>query len=302
MMLPDRPAPDRRDPDHPAPGIRRLLAPNPSPLTGTGTNSYIIGTGSVAVIDPGPALPGHLDALLAALAPGETVSHILVTHAHLDHSALAPALAARTGATVAAFGPATSGRSDLMTRLAPYLPGGGEGLDHSFRPDLILHDGDTLTGPDWSLRALHTPGHLGSHLCFAMSKILFSGDHVMGWSSSIVSPPDGDMGAYMRSLARLQQEDWTLLLPGHGPTVANPTARLQALVLHRKGREAQILAALASGPVHLAPLTAAIYHDTPATLLPAAQRNVLAHLIDLIDRNLVTADRQPGPDALFSRH
>ena len=296
MMLPDRPAPD-----HPALGIRRLLASNPSPLTCTGTNSYIIGTGSVAVIDPGPALPGHLDALLAALAPGETVSHILVTHAHLDHSAMAPALAARTGATIAAFGRATSGRSALMTRLAADLPGGGEGLDHSFRPDLILQDGDTLTGPDWTLRALHTPGHLGGHLCFAMGTILFSGDHVMGWSSSIVSPPDGDMGAYMRSLARLQQEDWSLMLPGHGPTVANPTARLQALVLHRQGREAQILAGLAKAPARLAPLTAAIYHDTPDLLLPAARRNVLAHLIDLKDRNLVTADRAPISDAIFSR-
>ena len=287
--------------DHPAPGVRRLCAPNPSPLTGTGTNSYILGTGAVAVIDPGPALPAHLDALLAALAPGETVSHILVTHAHLDHSALAPALAARTGAPVHAFGPATAGRSSTMTRLAAQLPGGGEGLDHAFHPDHILRDGDTLTGRTWSVRALHTPGHLGGHLCFAMGRLLFSGDHVMGWSTSIVSPPDGDMADYMVSLARLQAEDWSLLLPGHGPAITDPTARLRTLTRHRHDREAQILAALTQASMALLPLTKAIYHDTPDTLLPAAQRNVLAHLIDLVARNLVSCDHSFAPDTIYSR-
>lgn len=283
----------------PAPGVRLVRAANPSALTGTGTNSYIIGTGRVAVIDPGPALPGHLDALLAALTPEESVSHILVTHPHLDHSALAPALAGRTGAPVLAFGTATDGRSPLMRHLASSLASGGEGLDHGFAPDQRMTDGDSVSGPDWTLRALHTPGHLGSHLCFAAGYICFTGDQVMGWSTSLVSPPDGDMAAYMASLDRLQDGAWRLFLPGHGPVVADPQDRLQALIHHRRTRERQILAALAKGPARLAPLTAAVYDGTPAALLAAAARNALAHLIDLTDRKLVTADPSPGPDALF---
>jgi glyoxylase-like metal-dependent hydrolase (beta-lactamase superfamily II) len=284
----------------PAPGVRLVRAANPSPLTGTGTNSYIIGTGRVAIIDPGPALPGHFAALLAALTPEESVSHILVTHPHLDHSALAPALAAHTGAPVLAFGTATDGRSPLMARLADSLASGGEGLDHTFTPDSRLADGNSVSGPDWTLRALHTPGHLGSHLCFAFGEICFTGDHVMGWSTSLVSPPDGDMAAYMSGLERLQHSPWQLFLPGHGPAVAQPHDRLHTLIRHRRAREAQILAALAKGPTRLTPLTAAVYHDTPPALLTAAARNTLAHLIDLTDRKCVTADPAPGPDALFT--
>lgn len=283
------------------PPIRLVRAANPSPLTGTGTNTWLVGSTELVVIDPGPNDPAHLSAILAAVAPGQRISQIVVTHAHLDHSALAPHLAAATGAPIHAYGTALDGRSPLMQRLAASLPVHGEGLDHAFAPDLLLADGQTLTGPDWSLTALHTPGHLGGHLCLAMGEILFSGDHVMGWSTSIVSPPDGDMGAYMASLDRLTGQAWRRFLPGHGDPVDAPADRLQALIAHRRGRERQILDALTPAPARIPALTAAIYTDTPRHLLPAAERNVFAHLIDLASRNLVTASPALHPDADFAR-
>jgi hydroxyacylglutathione hydrolase len=282
------------------PPIRSLRAPNPSPLTGTGTNTWIVGATDLAVIDPGPDDPAHLQAILAAVGPGQRIGCILVTHAHLDHSALAPRLAARTGAPVHAFGKATEGRSALMTRLVSGLPIGGEGLDLAFTPDRRLADGDSLAGPDWAFAAIHTPGHLGGHLCLALGATLFSGDHVMGWSTSIVSPPDGDMGAYMASLHRLTERRWTRFLPGHGDPVDHPDRRLAELIAHRLGREAQILAVLAQGPARIPALTARIYADIPRHLLPAAERNVLSHLIDLASRNRVTAHPALHPDAEFA--
>lgn len=283
------------------PPIRRLLAPNPSPLTGEGTNTWLIGASDLAVIDPGPDDPAHLTAILQSLGPGQRISHIVVTHAHIDHSALAPRLSALTGAPVHAFGTATEGRSPLMERLASSLPAHGEGLDRAFVPDLRLADTATLSGPDWDLTALHTPGHLGGHLCLALGGTLFSGDHVMGWSTSIVSPPDGDMAAYMASLDRLAAQSWRRFLPGHGSPVDQPDARVHELIAHRRTREAQILGALTDGPATVAALTAAIYHQIPARLLPAAERNVLAHLIDLASRNLVAATPSLHPEARFSR-
>jgi glyoxylase-like metal-dependent hydrolase (beta-lactamase superfamily II) len=281
------------------PPIRHLLAPNPSPLTGAGTNTWIMGGSALVVIDPGPDNSDHLAAILQAVGPGQRIGHILVTHAHLDHSALAPRLAARTGAPVYAFGTATEGRSSLMTRLAPDLRAQGEGLDPAFVPDHRLADGATLAGPDWTLRAIHTPGHLGGHLCLALGDTLFSGDHVMGWSTTIVSPPDGDMAAYMASLDRISAEDWRRFLPGHGDPIADPAARIAELAAHRRQREAQILQALDAGTASIPSLTARIYTGTPRHLLPAAERNVLAHLIDLWSRNLVTAAPGLHPDAEF---
>lgn len=281
------------------PPIRCLLAPNPSPLTGTGTNSWLVGATGLAVIDPGPDDPRHLEAILAAVGPGQRIERIVVTHPHLDHSALAPRLAALTGAPIHAYGAATAGRSAVMTRLAPSLPAHGEGLDHGFTPDVTLRDGETVSGADWTLRAIHTPGHLGSHLCLALGDTLFSGDHVMGWSTSVVSPPDGDMGAYMASLHRLTETGWSRFLPGHGAPIIDPELRVAELIAHRTGREAQILAALAEGPARISDLTPRIYADTPAHLLPAASRNVLAHLIDLATRNLVTAQPDLHPEAEF---
>lgn len=282
------------------PPIRLLRAPNPSPLTGTGTNTWLVGASALAVIDPGPDDPAHLAAILDAVGPGQAISHILVTHAHRDHSALAPRLAEATGAPILAFGTATEGRSPLMVRLAETLPTHGEGLDFAFTPDLRLADTDIVAGPDWSLTALHTPGHLGGHLCLALGEMLFSGDHVMGWATTIVSPPDGDMGAYMVSLGRLTRQSWRRFLPGHGDPVEGPADRLQELIAHRQQRERQILAALSDGPARIPALTARIYTDIPKHLLPAAERNVLAHLIDLATRNLVSANPGLHPDAEFA--
>jgi len=283
------------------PPIRCLRAANPSPLTGSGTNTWLIGGSEVAVIDPGPDNDDHLQAILAALRPGARITRILVTHAHRDHSALVPRLAARTGAEVLAYGTATDGRSPLMTALAADLPASGEGLDLGFRPDRRLADGARITGPDWELATLHTPGHLGGHLCFALGETLFSGDHVMGWSTTLVSPPDGDMGAYMTSLSRLQQQSWQRFLPGHGDPVPDPGQRLADLVTHRLAREAALLAELDRGPMSIPDLTRAVYRETPAQLLPAAAQNVLAHLLDLASRNLVGAVPALHPAAVFHR-
>jgi hydroxyacylglutathione hydrolase len=281
-----------------APGLRRLRAANPSPLTGTGTNTYLLGTEDIAVIDPGPDLDTHLAAILQATGR-RPVSAIIVTHAHRDHSALAPRLAAATGAEVLAFGTARDGTNPRMAALAGDLGGSGEGLDLAFTPDRRLSDGDHVTGPDWSLRAIHTPGHLGGHICLAHGQTLFSGDHVMGWATSIVSPPEGDMGDYMASLDLLGSEPWNLALPGHGEPVADPAARIAELVAHRRLRETQVIDTLALGPATATGLATQIYADVAPGLLPAAARNVLAHLIDLASRNRVSADPPLGQDALW---
>jgi hydroxyacylglutathione hydrolase len=269
-------------------------------MTGTGTNTFILGHGEVAVIDPGPDDAHHLAAILAAMIPGERVAAIVVTHAHRDHSALVPALIRATGAPVYAFGPHGAGRSATMARLAAAgLASGGEGIDRDFRPGIVLRDGDRLGGGDWSLIALHTPGHLDDHLCLAWGDVLFTGDHVMGWAPSIVSPPDGDMGAYMDSLVKLAQQEWRLMLPAHGAPIREPAGRLAELTAHRKAREALILAAIDAGATSLDAITAHAYAGTDTLLMPAARRSALAHLIDLTERKLISADPAPLPDAHY---
>ena len=282
--------------------IRRVLAPNPSAMTGPGTNSYLLGRGrDVVLVDPGPLIEQHVAALLAALDPGEAISRIIVTHAHRDHSAAAPRLSALTGAPVLAFGSAQTGRSAVMQHLAASgLDSGGEGIDTGFHPDKTLADGQTLPLGDGSLHIIHTPGHMGNHICLGFGDVLLSGDHAMGWASSLISPPDGDMRAYMSSLQRLMRQDWQLMLPGHGAEVSPAAARLQALLTHRQQREAEVLACLRSGPGTPASLTERIYQATPPALHPAARRNVLAHLIDLWERNLVTSADLPGADTEFA--
>lgn len=284
------------------PGLRRILAPNPSPMTFRGTNTYLLGDRALAVIDPGPDDPRHLAAILTAVGPRQHISHILVTHAHLDHSPLSRGLAAATGAPVLGFGPAMAGRSAVMTRLAATgLAGGGEGVDHGFVPDQVLADGDTVATEDWQVTALHTPGHFGNHLSFLWGDAVFSGDLVMGWATSLVSPPDGDLTDFMASCHRLAKYAPRVAHTGHGRAIADPAGRLRWLIDHRLGREAEILAALADGPATPADLAARIYTTTPPALIPAATRNVFAHLVDLHGKSRVTAEPALGTGARFSR-
>jgi glyoxylase-like metal-dependent hydrolase (beta-lactamase superfamily II) len=286
-----------------APGIRRIIAPNPSPMTLWGTNTFVLGEGDVTVIDPGPPLPVHYDAILAGLERGERIARILVTHAHIDHSPLARPLSENTGARVHAFGPATAGRSQVMCDLvARGMASGGEGIDSDFMPDEFLGDDDELDiGNGIKVAAIWTPGHLSNHLCFAMNGALFTGDHVMGWASTLISPPDGDVTAFMASCRKLAARRDDIHYPAHGAAVSDPAARLAWLIAHREGREAEILAALAAEPATITTLTRAIYTDTPKALMAAAERNVFAHLIDLTTRDLVRANPSLAANAVFRR-
>jgi len=260
-----------------APGVRRLLCGNPGPFTFRGTNTWIIGRGGgLAVLDPGPEDAAHLHAILRATA-GEHITHILVSHTHRDHSPGAAALQAATGAPTLGFGPHMTPPDQ-----------GGEGGDHGFHPDILLPDGAALEGDAWRLTALHTPGHCANHLCFALEAeesegVLFSADHVMSWSTTVVSPPDGDMAAYMASLARLAARDDRLFLPGHGPPLPEPAGFVAALAAHRREREAMVLDALrAARRASAMDLVPPVYGPAlDPRLVPAAARSLLAHLVKL---------------------
>jgi glyoxylase-like metal-dependent hydrolase (beta-lactamase superfamily II) len=264
------------------PLIRRLLAPNPSPFTFTGTQTHIVGRSEVAVIDPGPDLPEHVAAILDATA-GEKIAAIVCTHTHRDHSPAARPLKAATGAPI-------------IGCAALALPDGGPRADFSFdrdySPDRVLSDGEVLAGEGWTLEAVATPGHTSNHLCFALAqaKALFSGDHVMGWSTTIVSPPDGDMAAYMLSLDKLMRRDEEAYYPAHGPIIAEPRKLVRGLILHRREREAQILAELAAGPRAIGDMVLRMYSGIDPGLHPAAGQSVLAHLIDLEARGRARRD------------
>jgi len=280
--------------------LRLVLAPNPSPMTERGTNTYLLGNGDVTVIDPGPMDRTHLAAIRAALRPHERIAQILVTHSHLDHSPAARPLAEATGAPVLAFGDSNAGRSARMQALSGAEIGGGEGIDTAFACDEALPDGTEIEAGGRPITAIHSPGHLGNHLCFQWGDALFSGDHIMGWAPSLVSPPDGDLTDFMASLDRIEQLGALRYFPGHGAPVADGLERLRALRSHRLGREASIRAAIAGGAADLAAITATVYTDVPHALLPAAARNVLAHLIDLEGRELINFDTEPGPDLRVS--
>ena len=281
-------------------GLRRVLAPNPSPMTYRGTNTYLLGERDIAVIDPGPDDPQHLEAILAALHPGQRISHIIVTHAHLDHSPLARALSARTDAPVYAYGDYLAGRSAIMQRLsAQGLAGGGEGVDAQFVPDITIADNEVVTGDGWQVRALWTPGHFGNHLSFEWGDAIFTGDLVMGWASSLVSPPDGDLTDFMRSCESLQGRAAKTYHAGHGAPVTNPAERLEWLIAHRRSREAAILEALTSAAGTSRDLAERIYTETPAALMGAAARNVFAHLVDLAGKSKVKPVGELSENAVF---
>jgi glyoxylase-like metal-dependent hydrolase (beta-lactamase superfamily II) len=274
-----------------SPLIRRVTANNPGPFTYLGTGTYIVGRGEVAVVDPGPDDDAHLLALLAALE-GERVTAIAITHSHLDHSPLAAPLKARTGATV--YGRAVDGA---------HPPIDGPALDDDddlvFRPDVTVGDGQTISGPGWTLEAWLTPGHASNHVCYALPEenALFSGDHVMGWSTTVVSPPDGDMTAYYASLDRVMAREFSTLWPTHGPPVTDPAPFLAAYKAHRLDRERQILRQLAAGRTRIRDMVPDMYAAVDKRLHPAAARSVLAHLQHLTRTGVVATADDPGPDS-----
>ncbi|WP_375263696.1 MBL fold metallo-hydrolase [Palleronia sp.] len=279
------------------PGLERIVAPNPSPMTERGTNTYLLGdTRAIAVIDPGPANDDHLAAILSAIGTRK-VTQILVTHAHLDHSPLAGPLSRCTGSPVLAYGDAHAGRSERMESLRDL--GGGEGVDLAFAPNQRLSDGETVNTPAGPVTCIWTPGHFGNHMAFLWKGAAFSGDLVMGWASTFISPPDGEVSAFIASCHRLNSHAPRRLYPGHGAPVENPTERVDWLLAHRQAREAQIIAAVSAAPGTPAALAARVYADVPAALLPAAVRNVLAHLIDLTENGRVKVDGRVGPEATF---
>lgn len=282
---------DSGNPDPGGPRLRRVTAGNAGPLTGAGTNTWIVGTGAVVVIDPGPPDdPAHVAATCAALDPGEQVARVLVTHAHADHCGAAAALARATGAPVLGHpGTGAVPRGGPGAAAGPAPVAGPEPDAVGFRPDIAIDEGDRIA-LDWgTITVLHVPGHHPGHLAFAVGDLVFPGDTVMGWASTLIAPPDGDLAAYRRSVARLRDLGARVFLPGHGDPVLDPAARCAALLRHRAAREAMVRAALAAGLTALPDLVRAVYADTPPALHPAAAGNLLAHLLDLAARDQVQA-------------
>ncbi|MGU3540958.1 MBL fold metallo-hydrolase [Methylobacterium sp. A54F] len=278
------------------PLVRRRIAPNGSPFTASGTCTYVVGHGRVAVIDPGPEDAAHVDALLADLG-SETVEAIVVTHTHRDHSPGARLLKARTGAPIVGCGPHWGARA----LAAGELPALDASVDRDHAPDRVLAEGATLTGDGWSLAAVETPGHTMNHLAFALPEenALFSGDHVMAWSTSIVAPPDGSMRAYMESLDKLRERPETVYWPGHGGPVRDPRRFVRGLAAHRRQREAAIRARVLAGDSDIRAIVAAIYQGLAPRLMGAAALSVFAHLEDLAERGLVATDGPPRLDGAF---
>jgi len=272
------------------PDVRRVLCDNPGPFTFTGTVSYIVGRGKVAIIDPGPDDEAHAAALLDAVR-GETVTHILVTHTHRDHSPNAARIKLATGATICAEGPHRASRPRFESE--KHNP--ESGVDRDFAPDAALRNGDVVEGPGWRLEAVATPGHTANHLCFAWPerKFCFVGDHVMGWSTSIVAPPDGSMIDYMDSLNRLAAREEDLYFSGHGSEIPDGPRYVRFLIRHRKAREASILHRLAKGEADIPTMVRAIYIGIDSRLATAAGYSVLAHLEDLVARGVVATDGDP---------
>lgn len=279
-----------------APGVQRITARNPSPFTFHGTNSYVIGADTLAVLDPGPDDSKHFHTLLETIA-GRPVSHIFVSHTHRDHSPLAARLKAETGAVLVAEGPHRPARPLRIGETNPL----DASADTDFVPDLRVKDGETVNGDGWAMKTVLTPGHTANHAAFALegTGILFSADHVMAWATTIVAPPDGSMSDYMASLDKLLARDDRLFLPGHGGPVTTPRTFLRGLKAHRKMRERAILDRLHKGDRSIKEMVAAIYRDTDPRLHGAAGLSVLAHLEDMSARGVVRTDGEPSIDGLF---
>ena len=277
----------------PSPMIRRVVAANPGPFTYHGTGTYLIGSGRVAVVDPGPDLPEHVDAILAATR-GERITHILVTHTHKDHSPATRALKARLDVPSYGYGPHGTGRFEHGEVVE-------EGADWDFVPDVVVRDGDVVQGEGWSVECVHTPGHTSNHICFRLREeaALFSGDHVMGWSTTIVSPPDGDMSEYMRSLERLLARDDACYWPTHGPGIPDPQAFVRACIAHRLERFDQISQCLSKGMERVADMVPVIYRHLPRSMHPAAARQVFAALLYLVEEGRATCSGPLGVGARY---
>jgi glyoxylase-like metal-dependent hydrolase (beta-lactamase superfamily II) len=272
-----------------APGIVRLVANNPGPFTFKGTNTYLVGATDLAMIDPGPDDPAHFDAIMAAVGPRH-VTHILVTHTHRDHTDGLERLRQATGAKACGYG-----RSPRAPETVRTSASGSEFIDPDFRPDIVLRDGDAVAGNGWRLEAVFTPGHAPDHLCFALPqcRVLFSGDHVMAWNTSVVAPPEGNMADYMSSLGRLAARDDELYMPGHGGRINQPARWVKAYLLHRQWREQAIYDAIKSGHATIEQIVNFVYRGIDDRLINAASLSVLGHVEHLIARGLVQCEGAP---------
>ena len=271
----------------PLENITCILAPNPGPMTYRGTNTYIIDNNELAIIDPGPLNDEHFDTILKVIDE-RPVKFIFLTHSHIDHSPLAKQLSNKLGTQIFAFGPSDSGLSKVMLLLiAEGYKSLAEGIDNDFIPDHFIKDGDKFILGNKNIKVIHTPGHMGNHVCFQYDDILFSGDHVMDWATSMVSPPYGDLTQFMASCRMLQTKQFDLFLPGHGEPVRNPSERLNFIISHRLDREEQIISTIKNTPMTAIEITKIIYTEIDQRLIPAATRNVFAHLIDLKERGIV---------------
>ncbi|HOZ27475.1 MAG TPA: MBL fold metallo-hydrolase [Hyphomonadaceae bacterium] len=274
-----------------SPRIRRVIAENPGPFTFLGTGVYIVGKGEVAVIDPGPVIDAHFEAIKAAVA-GERITHVFTTHTHLDHSPLAHPLATWAGCKV-------YGRPDPnVAHVEVSLDEDGEA---GFKPDVLVNDGDVFSGPDWTLEAITTPGHMSNHVCYALKEeaALFSGDHIMGWSTTVISPPDGNMRQYFASLDKIRARGFSTLWPTHGPPVTDVAPFIDAYATHRRAREAAILERIRAGDTLIPDMVKVIYKDVDKRLHAPAAHSVLAHVIQLVEEGRVIAD---GPLTLAAHY